>query len=391
MPYRTEGRKPYLVQCKGLGSVADMRSALLRSTIKYRRPWVYGFRLKIKYLRRVAERRRLNWRKDASGIMTLLTSEIAFSTRVFFVLNTGSYQKKPAMFITFVKGDERRRLRRNRFSEKDMDKRARSQGGTRLELSGNEYDPNEELESEDEDYPEIPEEQIFGGLKAHPQYSGNLEHVEGAVETGLQLALEPPGLVSSPPIFNPCLGLVPSVFLLGVTFLPSFDQDVAELLADTFPRQRTTIKAMQSSHVKRDDDIYKRPLALLSTAELRAFQKDLGLCYWMKNKYMRRLAGKRKLNWKNKAGSTSFRTFTLLHIVDNLLGSLDSLQTTKDVGWTATFSDRAIDKEPVDTSVLATNSSCGLRTKLPGKKKEHAYQHGFLHPKIEIRDLEDSE
>ncbi|EJC99672.1 uncharacterized protein FOMMEDRAFT_142655 [Fomitiporia mediterranea MF3/22] len=81
-----------------------------------------------------------------------------YHDRLVFIAAT--YRNQSILILGFVKDDDRRRLDGNEFSELEMDNIRRKIGlpaGTKprwYELNGMGYDPNEELQSEDERFPD---------------------------------------------------------------------------------------------------------------------------------------------------------------------------------------------------------------------------------------------
>ncbi|EJC99882.1 uncharacterized protein FOMMEDRAFT_31113 [Fomitiporia mediterranea MF3/22] len=182
MPQYSQDRAIRCVrQSHGLSNFGRLRKALPRQERVYKREWVYGFWMKNKYLRRLAEKKKLNWQNRTPGLCSKLMGEVTLSTGVFFNVHPGSYRGQTAMIVGFVKDDERRRLERNEFSDTAMEKVRRRLGlpeGTKprwYELSGVEYDPNEELESEDEEFPESPEEKQYNNPEIYPKVSDNVD------------------------------------------------------------------------------------------------------------------------------------------------------------------------------------------------------------------------
>ncbi|EJC99677.1 uncharacterized protein FOMMEDRAFT_148561 [Fomitiporia mediterranea MF3/22] len=125
-----------------------------------RREWVYGYWFKVKHMRRLAERRKLDWQKHGSNMVDKFVTSLILSTGVFFSAHSALYKGQPALILAFANDDDRRRLDRVEFSESQIDKIRRKIGlpaGTKprwYELDGRGYDSNEEVESDDEKLPD---------------------------------------------------------------------------------------------------------------------------------------------------------------------------------------------------------------------------------------------
>ncbi|EJD06970.1 uncharacterized protein FOMMEDRAFT_144790 [Fomitiporia mediterranea MF3/22] len=146
---------------QGLNALTDLRKALPEeNNIIYQRKWVYGYWFKVKYMRRIAERHKLDWQKHGSKLVDKFVTSLAYSTGIFFDAHAAIYQGQPALILAFAEDDDRRRLDHIEFSESEIDKIRRGIGlpaGTKprwYELSGKGTDPDEEVESEDETYPD---------------------------------------------------------------------------------------------------------------------------------------------------------------------------------------------------------------------------------------------
>ncbi|EJC99771.1 uncharacterized protein FOMMEDRAFT_22852 [Fomitiporia mediterranea MF3/22] len=165
-------------------STAELREALPELASIFKKTWVYGYWMKNKYMRRLAEMRKLNWKKKAESVSFKIMDEIVLSTGVFFSFHAAIYRGQSAGIIGFATDDERRRLDRNEFSDRAMDKVRRKIGlpdGTKprwYELSGEEYDPNEDLESEDEEFPEDPEDVLRCKAISRPSIPDNMTVAE---------------------------------------------------------------------------------------------------------------------------------------------------------------------------------------------------------------------
>ncbi|EJD06969.1 uncharacterized protein FOMMEDRAFT_131752 [Fomitiporia mediterranea MF3/22] len=148
------------VPCKRKDVVRDSGSEREEIEKEKNRKWVYGYWFKVKYMRRIAERHKLDWQKHGSKLVNKFVTSLVYSTGIFFSAHAAIYQGQPALILAFAEDDNRRSLDYIEFSKSEIDKIRRGIGlpaGTKprwYELSGRETDPDEEVESEDESFPD---------------------------------------------------------------------------------------------------------------------------------------------------------------------------------------------------------------------------------------------
>ena len=110
-------------------------------------------------MRILSEKYNLPWRKKPLQVMFALDTHITKKSCVLFSSEVVQYRGQGATILMFAKDDDRRRLERNKYSEKQMERVRKAielPEGTKpkwYELHGRDYEQPDQLESEDEDIP----------------------------------------------------------------------------------------------------------------------------------------------------------------------------------------------------------------------------------------------
>ncbi|EJC99673.1 uncharacterized protein FOMMEDRAFT_170293 [Fomitiporia mediterranea MF3/22] len=155
-----------------LNETATLRNALPKTKSKGhhrpRRAWVYGFWVKWRHFRRLSEKYGLDWQNHPVAVSFDIFDHLWAAARVLCRIRGVNYQGKRAMILVFAEDDDRRRLKKNKYSAKQMDRFRKELGlpkGTKprwFEVDGENYDPDVALESEDEEFPDA--------LDEHPSF-----------------------------------------------------------------------------------------------------------------------------------------------------------------------------------------------------------------------------
>ncbi|EJC99671.1 uncharacterized protein FOMMEDRAFT_160097 [Fomitiporia mediterranea MF3/22] len=119
--------------------------------------WVYGYWLKNKHMRLFAERRNLDWNRNAGIILFKIMDQVLSKTKIFFFMRPAKYRGQPAMIVGFVHDVRMRKVDESEYPQAHIDTVREAIGlskGTKprwYEINGQEYDPDVDPESEDEE------------------------------------------------------------------------------------------------------------------------------------------------------------------------------------------------------------------------------------------------
>ena len=110
-------------------------------------------------MRILSEKYNLPWKKKPLQVMFALGNHITKKSGVWCPYEVVRYRGRSTTIMTFTKDDDRRRLGRNKFSERQMERIRKAMElpeGTKpkwYEMHERDYEQPDQLESEDEEFP----------------------------------------------------------------------------------------------------------------------------------------------------------------------------------------------------------------------------------------------